>query len=208
MRNAEGRGDMEYISLTEPEKAELFDEIAALFYKQNFGMASKSEIELLMFHIYLEKMIQQNINADGTLDYNQCSDYRISRELGITPQRVNNLKLRSHMVHPIEFEWEKSFATLIEHAYYDKERQTVIVSIPDPTLMMKIQEEIELKGGFYEKQLNSKLLQMKACYFVQLMAVVEPEATKGELIKAMKQSFKKQAKEERPFGRSSVLSCN
>lgn len=48
----------EYDLLFDQErKAKAFDEIAKMFYEKNFSAASKSEIELLMFHIYLEALL-------------------------------------------------------------------------------------------------------------------------------------------------------
>lgn len=85
---------MEHINFTTEEKAEMFDEIAAHFYNANFGQMSKSNMELLMFSFYMNKLIQNNKFEDGTIDYQKCSDYRISKELGITQQRVQNLKIK------------------------------------------------------------------------------------------------------------------
>ena len=44
-------------SLPVKEKADLFDKIAEMYYDSNFGQSSKSQIELLMFSVYLDKMI-------------------------------------------------------------------------------------------------------------------------------------------------------
>ncbi len=43
--------------MSEHKKAKAFDKIADLFYKQNFGTTSKSEIELLMFSFFMDEMI-------------------------------------------------------------------------------------------------------------------------------------------------------
>ena len=42
------------------EKIKYFDEIASEFFNKNFGLRSKSEIDLLMFGIYLRKLIKEN----------------------------------------------------------------------------------------------------------------------------------------------------
>ena len=48
--------------LTDSEKAELFDKIAANYYDTNFGSFSKSQMDLLMFSIYIDKLIDKNEN--------------------------------------------------------------------------------------------------------------------------------------------------
>ena len=78
-------------SWTIEEKAEMFDILAAHFYCQNFGSFSKSDIELLMFHFLLEKEIKTNTNG-AVLNYYAVSDYKLSKILGITQQKIKNLK--------------------------------------------------------------------------------------------------------------------
>lgn len=48
---------MEYIQFSDEEKINFFDEIASHFYKANFGQMSKSDMELMMFRFYIEKII-------------------------------------------------------------------------------------------------------------------------------------------------------
>ena len=84
----------EYVTFEPDEKIQLFDEIADCFYKANFGQISKADMELMMFRFYIEKMISSNMTEDGTIDYKKCSDYKISKDLGITQQRVRNLKFK------------------------------------------------------------------------------------------------------------------
>ena len=72
---------MKTISFTDDEKIMLFDQISSHFYNANFGRMSKADMELLMFHFYMERLIDEHRLEDGTVDYNLCSDYRISKEL-------------------------------------------------------------------------------------------------------------------------------
>ena len=79
------------------DKARAFDQLAALFYDRNFSTVSKSEIELLMFSFYLEATIAAHKNAKGVLDYVLASDYEISKQLGITQEKVRNLKIKKQV---------------------------------------------------------------------------------------------------------------
>ena len=92
---------MKHITFTEKEKCEMFDKIAEKFYNSNFGQTSKADFELLMFNFYIRKIISDNMNSDGTIDYNKCSDYKISKGLGITQQKVRNLKVKNQLITKI-----------------------------------------------------------------------------------------------------------
>ena len=190
---------MKYVIFTDKEKIAIFDEIADHFYNANFGQMSKADIELMMFHFYIEKLISANQNADGTIDYNVCSDYKISKELGITQQRVKNLKIKSHLIYPIKFDWELALAKLTENAHYDKSSKKVILNIPDPNLYIEIQNFIEETGAYIEKQLNSKILQIRAEYYIELILHMEPEESRKRAIKKIKEQFKESGKEENHF---------
>ena len=187
---------VKYVSFSDAEKIQMFDEIASKFYEANFGQASKSDIELMMFDFYIRKMIKENQEQDGTIDYNKCSDYKISKDLGITQQRVRNLKVKNQLINPIDFEWEKAFAKLVSNAKIENKK--VIISIPDPNLFYEIQNFLEEQGAYIDKQLNSKLLVMRTEYFVDILVFLEPENRKA-VVKEIKKIFKEQTKSEKPF---------
>ena len=120
---------VEHIKFTNEEKISMFDEIASKFYNTNFGKFSKSDVELLMFKFYIRKLTTDSVSEDGTIIYNKCSDYRISKELGISQQRVRNLKIKNQLENPIPFDWQKALAKLTENARYDNVTKKVIVNI-------------------------------------------------------------------------------
>ncbi len=199
------------ISFTDEEKINAFDEIASCFYEKNFGQMTKADIELMMFHFYLEKKVFENTASDGTLDYNECSDYKISKELGITQQRVRNLKVRKQLVYPIEFTWETAFAGLIKNARYDYTSKKVIINIPDPNLYLEIQNYLEEKGSYIEKQLNSKVMKFRVEYFIDLCLLSEPEENKKRIIKSIRSQLKESDKNdykliEKDIGKSLIKS--
>lgn len=212
---------MEYVNFTDEEKIEYFDKIASLFYNRNFGQTSKADIELLMFDIYLSSLIEHNQNSDGTMDYNKCSDYKISKDLGITQQRVRNLKVKKQLVNPIPFDWKASLATLTKNARYDPVSKKVTINIPDPNLYYELQNFIEEQGAYVEKQLNSKIFQIRAEYYLDLVLALEPESNRKEIIEKIKSEVKKSNKnnlvfDEKNIGKtlitvganiSSIISC-
>ena len=168
--------DERRIKISFSNKEKLFDEIADLFYKQNFGTASKSDIDLLMFKIYIEELIEQNKDndKDNTIDYNKISDYKIARHLGITPQKVRSLKLKKELVYPQkDFEWKYSLRRLLSDERRIRiDNNSIKISIPDPCLFLRIQEHIEEHSGYVDIQLNNKLLVVPISDFLDLVNLV------------------------------------
>lgn len=195
---------MQYVEFSDEEKIKNFDEIVSNFYNSNFGHMSKTDIELLMFHLYIEKMILQYKEADNTIDYKKCSDYKISKDLGITQQKVRNLKVKSQLIYPIEFDWKKSLMPLIKNARFDKNKTKIILNIPDPNLYYEIKNYIEEQGAYVEIQLNSKILQIRIEYFIELMLLCEKEKTRKQIIKQLKTDFKESNKDENTFDEKEI----
>ena len=76
------------VEFSTKEKTDAFDQIAACFYEQNFSTLSKADFELLMFHFLLQHLKEIN---------NPIDDYSVSKILGITQQRVRNLKIKQQI---------------------------------------------------------------------------------------------------------------
>lgn len=190
---------MKYVEFTNDDKIKFFNEISECFYSANFGTLSKSEFELMMFRFYIEKMITANTLEDGTIDYSKCSDYKISKDLGITQQRVKNLKVKNQLTHPIHFDWKRALAKITENARYDKVTQKVMLNIPDPNLYLEIENFIEDSGAYIEKQLNNKVLQLRAEYYIDLIVALEPEENRDKIKKTLKNMLKKAGKDEKSF---------
>lgn len=195
---------MKYIEFTNKEKVEMFDEIAKKFYNHNFGAFSKSEMELMMFNFYIKKIVSTNVESDNTLNYNYSSDYYISKDLGITQQKVNNLKIKNQLVNPIEFDWKKSFLKLVGNARFDNKSGKVLINIPDPNLYIEIKHYLENYGGYIETQLNRNLLKIRVEYFIQLLVEIEPEKERNIIIKEIKKYIKKENKDENIFSEDNI----
>lgn len=195
---------MKYIEFTNEEKVEMFDEIAKKFYNHNFGTFSKSEMELMMFNFYIKKIVSTNVESDNTLNYNYSSDYYISKDLGITQQKVNNLKIKNQLVNPIEFDWKKSFLKLVGNARFDNKSGKVLINIPDPNLYIEIKHYLENHGGYIETQLNRNLLKIRVEYFIQLLVEIEPEKERNIIIKEIKKYIKKENKDENIFSKDNI----
>lgn len=195
---------MKYVEFTDEEKVRMFDKLSERFYNSNFGQISKSDIELLMFHFYIQKMIDDNMEEDGTINYSKCSDYRISQDLGITQQRVRSLKIRNQLTHHIEFDWKKAFAKLTQYARYDERTGMISVNIPDPCLLIEIQNFLDESGAYIEKTLNSKVLRVRAEYYIDLAIELEPEESRKSIIKKLRKEFDRYTKENSAFNERNI----
>ncbi|MEL7571117.1 MAG: hypothetical protein AAGU14_11250 [Eubacteriaceae bacterium] len=184
---------------SDKEKIDYFDKICKLFYYSNFGTTQKSEIDLLMFNFYIDTLINKNMQIDGTLDYNACSDYRISKDLGITQHRVRELKIKKQLKYPRDFSWKESFVRLVDNARYDSVNKKIEISIPDPNLYNEIENFIEERGGFIDKQLNRKILKIRIEYFLELIIFEENEKNRKQIINELKKKLQSKSKEENKF---------
>ena len=173
--------------LTEDEiarkKAKAFDNLAAMFYEANFGAANKSEIELQMFSIFMDTMIDIH-TTDGVLDYNACSDYEIGKILGIPQEKVRTLKVKKQARYPRKFDWRDSLKAIQSSIVYDAEKKKVIIPIRDPNLYNEIRNFIEDNGGYIEIQRGYNCIQIRPEYlFILLYQASQTEREKEEVRK-------------------------
>lgn len=162
----------EYYKVLFDDKAKIdaFDKIAEAYYYANFGSESKSDLETLMFSIYIEQILKTNLDS-----MEKYSDYTLSKLLGITQSRISSLKERKQLQYPYEdFDWKKSFMRISKNAIFENGK--IKMQIPDRNLYIEIQNAIETAGGFIEVQLNRKLLQVELTYFIDLMLALSDEA--------------------------------
>lgn len=167
------------------KKAKAFDDIAMLFYDRNFGSSSKSEIELMMFSILMDAMINKYANDNGVLDYNMCSDYNMGKALGIQPSKVTTLKKNKQARYPVNFNWQQSLKMIENNIRYSKEKNKIIIPVRDPNLYIEIKNFIEENGGFIEMQYGSNVIQIRPEYFFLLLYNgISDETEKTEIRKA------------------------
>ncbi len=165
------------------QKARAFDKIAECYYFKNFGSISKSDIDLLMFSIYIEQILDRT-----EADINTYSDYTISKDLGITQSRVRNLKEKKELKYPYsDFEWKKSFERVSRNAIYEDGK--IKIELRDKNLYNELKNCIECMGGFVDVQINNTLLQVSYKYYVDFLCELEDEKSKIE--KELKKILKK-----------------
>lgn len=164
-------------------KALAFDKIAEKFYYTNFASVSKTDIDTMMFSIYLDRILDTDES-----DLNAYSDYTLSKLLGITQSKVSNLKVKKELLYPYEgFDWKKSFERIISNYRYEDGK--IKLYIPDKNLYYELRNVIECAGGYVEVTLNATLLQVAPEYFVDILYAVlsddQKEQVKINLIKTM-----------------------
>ena len=167
------------------DKAKAFDKIAEHYYDKNFGGMSKNDLELLMFSIYIEQILNQT--EDNLKTY---SDYTISKDLGIIESRVKTLKEKKQQKYPYkDFDWRKSFARLAKNATYDNGK--IKIELRDKNLYNEIKNVIENQGGFVEVQLNSTLLQVPSNYYIDFLCCIEEEENEKKIREKLQKTLKK-----------------
>ena len=170
----------------EESKAKAFDKIAEKYYYSNFGTISKTDLETLLFSIYFDRVLEKNES-----DIWACSDYNLSKQLGITQSKVSSLKVRKELIYPSENKsWRKSLEIISKNAYYDDGK--IVLYIPDRNLYLELKNAIEVGGGFVETQLTTNLLKVRLPYFLDLMVSVSDEKDRDSLRNEIKEKIAEQ----------------
>lgn len=171
-------------------KIAVFDKLSEMMFYANFGSASKSEIELLMFSEFMEAMIYK-YQESGVMDFNKCSSYNISKMLGITQERVQTLKLKKQARYPHEFDWKKSLLKIKDNIRYDETKGRVIIPTSDPNLYNEIRNFIEENGGYIDITRGANYLQMRPEYFIVLLCQTYSKKDKEQIIVKLKEENEK-----------------
>ncbi len=182
------RNNQNYESLfRDYNKEKAFDELAELFFDGNFSSTSKSEIELIMFHYYMDALITKYKKESGVLDYSKCSDYEIAKQLGVTRERVRTLKVKAQARYPVKYDWKESLVSLKENVRYDERKGKIIIPVPDPNLYNEIRNFIEENGGYVEVQRSENYIQIRPEYYIIL---IHDSSDKTEREKIYKETMK------------------
>ena len=146
---------------TTEEKARAFDRIMGQYYNKNFGAMSKMDIDILMFDIYMEQLLDKNLPHD---------DYHMSKTLGISQSKIRSLKVRKELRYPREnFNWVDIFAEDLKRASFDPESKKVKVLISDVNVLSELRYFVEKNGWYDEYQLNPRLFQCRIDFFVDMI---------------------------------------
>lgn len=187
------------------DKAGAFDKIAEMFYDKNFSSATKTEIELLMFSIYMDATIESCKKGNNTIDCNECSDYEMGKELGIPQEKVRTLKVKKQARYPIEFDWRESLKSIQDDIRYDRTKEKIIIPTRDPNLYNEIRNFIEDHGGYIEVQRSGNLIQIRPEHFFMLVyEELDNEGKKECRKKLVKQLQKKKKNNTIPEAKNAI----
>lgn len=177
---------MDMKDLTCEEKARCFDKLCDRYYNRNFGRMTKSDLDLLMFHFYMENLKKAAKSGEKVKD----TDYAISKQLGISQQKIRNLKVKHQLIYPDEnWDWKHEFAELIKNATID-DKHFVSVNVRDPNLFIELKNQVEENGSFVDTQLNQSILKIPADQFLELaISVDENDSTRKKITNELKKQF-------------------
>ena len=159
---------------------------------------SKSDFELLMFTIYLERMICSNPS-----DMNAYSDYKLSKQLAVTQSRISSMKVRSGLKYPSNIiDWKEVFQRCARNA--KREGSFILIYIPDRNVYLEVKNAIEMNGGFSETTLTQNLLKVEIENYVDLMLQIRNTDDREEIIEEIKSELKKQDADLELFNKKTI----
>ena len=177
MKQEEAKRIYEELFTDVKTKADAFDKIAEKYYYSNFGTASKSDIDVLMFSIYIEQILEK-----GPENFSAYSDYTLSKQLGITQSRVSNLKVKKELLYPYEgFKWKEALLTASKNAIIEDHR--IKFFIPDRNVFLEVKNAIEYTGGFIDVTLTNNLLVIRKEYFLDLLVAISEDGDRKRIRK-------------------------
>ena len=182
-------------------KAKAFDRIAHEYYFGHFGRLSKADFEVLLFDIFIEQLL----NVKGDENPTVFSDYRLSKELGITQGKISSLKIKKQLQYPREYDWRIAFARASNNVRYEQVRIKLL--IPDINVYYEVKNAIEETGGYIEVTLTSRLLQISPEFFLDFLVSISDEKTRKTLRQNLRQEIRKHDKDHKyleaePFGKT------
>ena len=133
-------------------------------FTNRFGSFSKDDYEVLMFTVYLDSLTSP------------ARDFEISRDLGITEQKVRSLRVKSQLQYPREINWVEQMRQALEDGSYDD--GMITITLEDPSVRNRIRYEVESKSGTVNLSLNSKQLVLPVESFLILAACAEKDPDK------------------------------
>ena len=165
------------------KKAKAFDKLARNYYQGNFGSMSKSDIDVLMFSIYLEEILERSEE-----DISTYSDYTLSHQLGITQSRVSNLKQKKQLQYPYDrFKWQTAFERCCKNARPDGGK--IKINLRDINLFYELKNQIDENGGYVETSLTRNLLIISPSDFFTLTESIMTDEEKNELKKEIRKQY-------------------
>lgn len=161
-------------------KIKAFDLIAENYFYQNFGTMQKADLDVLLFSVYIEQILKKSEE-----DMSAYSDYRLSKLLGITQNRIASLKEKKELKYPFEgFDVKTSFERILKNANYENGK--IRIYIPDRNLFLELKHIIEQNGGIVDVQLNTTLLQVTPDAFINLLIALSEGVEQEEIKKKLK----------------------
>ena len=148
---------------TEKEKLALADDILPLFLNKNFGTVQKTEVELMVFHHYLKHCESLNKSV---------SDLSIGKQLGITPARVRNMKLKDYLHQDDDSSWKQKLLNQMNETSFEIKGKDILFVVCDVTLMTELRSFLEENGFVNEYSLNPNLFSCSVDVMLKIWAIL------------------------------------
>lgn len=151
------------LGFTDKEKLAFADDILPLFLNKNFGTVQKTEVELMVFHHYLKHCESLNKSV---------SDLSIGKQLGITPARVRNMKLKDYLHQDDDSSWKQKLLNQMNETSFEIKGKDILFVVCDVTLMTELRSFLEENGFVNEYSLNPNLFSCSVDVMLKIWAIL------------------------------------
>ena len=178
-------------------KARAFDAIAAGFYDVNFGVMPKSETELMMFSLYMDR-------AEAEGDPALHTDYSLSKQLGISASRIAALKEKRYLKYADSAnDWKDAFLRCAAQAVYAD--GMIRIGIPERIVYLEVNYALESMGCFPDTHLNPKLLTITPADLLRFTVSISEDACQNEMLGVLRDKLKTDRELTNEFDKEDVF---
>lgn len=154
----------------EIDREALLSELAERFYNKNFGSLSKTDLELIMFRLYFHAAEKCATDENGRICESAISDYKIGADLGLSPARVRNLRLKMELQSKEVFNWKEELGIVLQNpSNLSTAGDYFEITIRSRMLFFAVEDWLEDRGSTADITLNPKQLRVKKNDFYALL---------------------------------------
>lgn len=164
-------------TLSDDERAQFTSKFLERFLDPAFGSLSKSETDLLVFSL---------LHEVGAINHGM-TQYRIARNLRITPTRVRSLTMQMELrdITQTEDSLRQRIVDIISRSRFVKNGSMIQFGIEDPLLREDIVERLKKLGATADSSFNRELVRIQLDAFVDFITDLLQEDRQKVVRKAL-----------------------
>ena len=98
----------------------------------------------------------QKLFVNNPQDFAVKTKREMAKELGLTQEKIRQLKIKKQARYPVPFDWKKSLLSIRNNIRYEDGK--IMIPMRDPNLYIEICNFIEENGGYIDVQRSGNVI--------------------------------------------------